>query len=149
MLEPKEQGESIILRFLTDDNGKIQTDIICPVACGKCCGYWMGVKELKFLTVRVPLDGSPPKCPHLRSKGCHLKRTRRPLECKIYICELGVLVLEGLVDKTEIEACLKAGKQVGAFDFLGKYPETRERKGIAPGDIDPDVLEYVDKWRGK
>jgi len=47
MLEPKIEGESIVFRFLTDDDGNVLTDIVCPVACGKCCEYWTTIPEFK------------------------------------------------------------------------------------------------------
>ena len=116
MLEPKEQGESMIFRFLTDDDGTVLTDIVCPVACGRCCEYWTTIPEFEnFKGI-----SNYRFCPYLKMRGCKLKRSKRPIECKIYLCELGALACEKLVTRAEIDRTIDMGQQTNAFKFLGR-----------------------------
>lgn len=116
MLESKIEGESIIFRFLTDNHGNVLTDIVCPVACGKCCEYWTTIPEFS----NYKQISNYRFCPYLKMKGCKLKRSKRPIECKIYLCELGALAFEKLVTRAEIDRTLEMEQQTNAFKFLNR-----------------------------
>jgi len=121
-LEQTEDGT--FLRVLTDDKGQVLFDIRCPVACGCCCDYWKDVPSVAFMQLSKEIVGPsfPLECPHLKDNGCCLPRKKRPLECLIYLCELGILATEKMVTEEEITRVLDEGLQEDAFKFLGKYP---------------------------
>lgn len=146
MLTPKFEGNDAILTVITDENGKVNMDIRCPVGCGKCCGYWEGVKALKaWVGIRKS------KCPYLHSYGCTLARRKRPIECKAYICELAILSMHELVTDKEVEKAIKEKAQDIAFTFFNRYPEIKKAK---PSDVfldenDKKLLEKTQKMMQK
>jgi hypothetical protein len=109
------------IRFRSDDAGQVIKDNPCPIGCGFCCKYWRQVKELAHLA-RRDVD----RCPYLRKTGCRLKRSKMPVTCRAFTCELAILALEGLVSREEIRNTLAAGEQERAFAFLSKEPPTRD-----------------------
>ena len=117
MTKPKFTNEHI-LTYVTDEQGKINSDIVCPIGCGRCCEYWRGVKHLFELT---KLDKK--RCPFLKSYGCRLERRKRPVECKTYICELALLAIERLISQKDIEYAIFKKLQDVAFTFFNRYPK--------------------------
>jgi len=89
------------ITFLEDAAGERILDVACKVSCGACCSYWLTVEELHHHVVGATI--TPTRCPHLRRRGCHLKRSKMPAICKAYLCQLGMLAHEGLVTEEEIK----------------------------------------------
>lgn len=106
----------LVLRVMVDDEGYVMLNSRCPVSCGACCGFWRDVIDLKPVSEKKP---EARFCPNLRSTGCYLKRPHRPLECRGYVCELGMLTLEKKVSWEQIEMVVREGKQEAAASFLG------------------------------
>lgn len=105
---------------IVNDQGEPVPNAACPVACGLCCGYWRETRTLRAIATEECLH-SP--CPYLGEKGCVLQRESRPIECTAYLCELGILAVQGQVTEEEIKRVLDAGFQRGACEYLGKYPK--------------------------
>ncbi|HOX59172.1 MAG TPA: hypothetical protein PLC99_20000 [Verrucomicrobiota bacterium] len=131
MLPPKLTEEGVELLVFTDEQGRVVTDLPCPVSCGRCCKHWYQTKALQHLVSRD--DGIGP-CPKLRPTGCKLKRSRRPIECRMYLCELAALAMEDQVTKPEIDRVLAAEAQDHAAAFLGKQLLIMDRELPKPAD---------------
>jgi len=138
-LEQTEDG--IFLQVLTDKKGQVLFDIRCPVACGVCCDYWKDVPSVAFMQLSKEIVGPsfPLECPHLKDNGCCLPRKKRPLECLIYLCELGILATEKMVTEEEITHTLECSRQNDAFAFLAKYPP------VVNGNIKDAKIKKRDK----
>lgn len=102
---------------IADKDGNVLLDVPCPVGCGRCCKYWREVRELEHIAQSKP---DRERCPNLRDSGCKLKRSRMPLQCKAYLCELAGLAIMGKVTVEEAQRVYDADAQTRAMDFLGK-----------------------------
>ena len=140
MLKPKYIGNDLILTYVTDEQGKINLNVTCPVGCGRCCGYWRGVTELASWA-----ETDKKRCPHWKSYGCRLERKKRPLECKAYICELALLAIENLLSQKDIESCLAKKAQDIAFTFFKRYPKIHNVKisDLSLDEKDRKALEKI------
>lgn len=105
--------------YLRDNKGYLITDIPCPVRCGCCCFHWKEVDDLQDLAQKYPHKA---ECPNKRKWGCRLKRSRRPMECRMYLCELGALALMRNVGPHEALHVVFHGQQKNAIEFLGLDP---------------------------
>lgn len=135
-LEQTEDGT--VLKVLTDNKGRVLFDIRCPVSCGCCCDYWKDT-PVGLLAKELNPVGYQFECPHLADNGCRLPRKKRPIECLIYLCELGILATEKMVTEEEITRVLDEGLQNDAFKFLGKSPP------VTQGNIKDAKFKQRDK----
>jgi hypothetical protein len=139
-LEQTEDG--VTLRAMTDSKGRVVFDLRCPVACGVCCGYW---KEVLLLACAQAGPELPEECPHLSGTGCRLPRKSRPLVCLTYLCELGILAIEGRVTQADIDRVLEQEKQAGAFSFLENYPPVVQGKKMKFRKKDRKLIKKIKK----
>ena len=139
-LEQTEGG--VVLRAMTDAKGRVVFDLRCPVGCGLCCGYW---KEVLLLACEQVVSELSEECPHLSDTGCRLLRKNRPLACLTYLCELGILAMEGRVTQADIDRVLEQEKQMTAFSFLENYPPVVEAKKMKFRKKDRKLIKKIRK----
>lgn len=134
---------------VADKDGNVMLDVPCPVGCGRCCKYWREVKELEHIAASKP---DRERCPNMRSQGCKLKRSRMPLQCRAYLCELAGLALTGDVTIEEAQRVIDADAQTRAMSFLGKKtPEDDIFSAAKSGRIQlrPEEKALLDQHYGR
>jgi len=129
----KDESGQVRLMAMIDDDGNIMFDIPCPIQCGACCDEW---KDLRAFSHFAKRDG---RCPNQGATGCKLPRQKRPIECTVYLCELALLAVHGMLTREDRLRVLTARRQQTAFSMLKKYPKPdvdirAEAARIRPGD---------------
>ena len=135
----KDENGQVRLMAMIDDEGRIVFDLPCPIQCGDCCDLWRDLRAFSHFAKR---DG---RCPNHGAMGCKLPRQKRPIECTVYLCELALLAVHGMLTDEERDRVLASRRQESAFSMLKKYPKPDVDIRAEAAKLRPDDSHKIEK----